>query len=364
MPGMRPIARGGRLVLAAALVAGCGGDSSGPVSAVQFVEPLAGVRNQRFFYLNYLDELAGPGIRDYNCGAKTYDGHTGTDITLANFAVMDSGVAVLAAAAGRVVDTHDGEFDRQTRWIAGAASNFVRIRHPDGVESIYLHLKRNSVAVSVGQDVEPGHVLGYVGSSGFSDIPHLHIEMRTANGALIEPWSGACGAGESRWSAQLPYQDAFALYGSGLTGAQPTLDQVKGPPPHVAVFTTSDPQVAMWVELLNVRAGTVGEFSIYEPDGTPYFFYRFTLPRFYGLSWWWFWHTIPGFLTPGTWRVQYRHDGALLAEHEFVIVEDGIATVPMRAPARAGKGGGFAGADWAWWPEQSSKLSGALAEPR
>jgi murein DD-endopeptidase MepM/ murein hydrolase activator NlpD len=361
---MPPRDRGGRwsgAALAAALMTACG-DGAGPGNAVGFVEPLAGARNQRFFYLNYVDRLPGPGIRDYNCGLKTYDGHTGTDITLANFAVMDSGVPVLAAAPGRVVHTHDGEFDRQTRWIAGAVSNFVRIRHADGVESSYLHLKRNSVAVTVGEDVDAGDLLGQVGSSGFSDIPHLHIELRAANGGLIDPWSGACGESQSRWAAQLPYQDAFSLHASGLSTSQLSLDEVKGPPPHVATFSTADSQVAMWVQLLNVPAGAQGEFRIYQPDGELFGYYPFTQQRFYGLSWWWIWHAIPGYLTPGTWRMQFRHNGDVLAEHAFVV--EGISVGPMRPSVRAGLGGGFAGADRAWWPEQSSKLSGALAEPR
>jgi murein DD-endopeptidase MepM/ murein hydrolase activator NlpD len=339
---MRLLAAG----VCATLVAACGGDKggSGPeIETTRYAEPLAGTLNQTFFYLNYLDGLGGSGSRDYTCGPKTYDGHAGTDITLANFAVMDSGVAVRAAAAGMVVNTNDGEFDRQKRWVAGAVPNFVAIRHPDGVVAYYLHLKRNSVAVGIGDLVQAGDLLGYVGSSGFSDIPHLHFELRDSNGAVIDPWLGSCGAGESRWSAQLPYQNAFSLHAAGLTGATMTLDLAKDPPAPVTVFTTADPQVTMWVQLFNAPAGTALEFRLYRPDSTPYFSLTSTLGRFYGISWWWAWHAIPGYLTPGSWRMQYLNNGVVLAERAFEVVDANPQMRPTVQPARAGTGGGQAG---------------------
>jgi len=332
----------------AMLIAACGGDDagSGPqIDPTLFVEPLAGTLNQTFFYLNYVDELVGSGVQDYSCGPKTYDGHAGTDITLANFAVMDSGVAVRAAAAGMVVTTHDGEFDRQKSWISGAVPNYVAIRHRDGVVSYYLHLKRNSVTVGIGDLVQPGDVLGEVGSSGFSDVPHLHFELRDSVGTWIDPWSGACGApvGESRWSSQLSYQTAFLLYAAGLTNASMTLDLAKDPPPPVSVFTTADPQVSMWVELLNAPAGTALEFRLYRPDGTQYVSIPSTLQRFYGISWWWAWHAIPGYLTPGSWRMQYLNNGVVLAERAFEVVDVNPQIRPTGPVVRAGTGGGEAG---------------------
>lgn len=349
-----------RGALAATLIAGCGGDGSGPgppPATTQFTEPLTGTLNQTFYYLNYVDELPGAGLRDYTCGPKTYDGHAGTDITLLNFAVMDSGVPVHAAAAGTVLNTHDGEFDRQKSWTTGAIANYVAIRHPDGVVSYYLHLKKNSVAVVIGSRVQAGDLLGSVGSSGFSDIPHLHFEVRDSTGALIDPWAGSCGASESRWSPQLPYQNAFSLVDGGLTKASLTLDLVKDRPAPTSVFTTADPRVTMWVQLLNAPAGTALEFRLYRPDDTLYFSFQSTLQRFYGISWWWAWHAIPGYLTPGHWRMQYLNNGVMLTERGFDVV-DAPAVIRTTPGERAGTGSGFAGADRAWWPDQSSKLLG------
>jgi murein DD-endopeptidase MepM/ murein hydrolase activator NlpD len=338
---MRPYA-----LLIVAAVGACGGDSAGPGRGTGFAAPLSGTLNHTFFYLNYVDEGAGTAIQDYTCGPKSYDGHLGTDITLPSFAVMDSGVDVRAVAAGEVVATHDGEFDRQKAWTAGALWNFVAIRHADGTQTIYGHLKKTSVAVTVGQAVVAGTTLGQVGSSGFSDLPHLHLEVRDQNGTVVDPWQGSCGAAESRWASQLAYQNAFSLFASGLTDASMTLDLAKDPPVQVNTFSTSAARVSMWVELLNVRAGTPAEFRLYRPDGTVHWNYQFVHDRYYSLSWWWVWHAVSGYLTQvGTWRMQYRQNGTLLAERSFLLVAaPATARVAPSAPigARAGAGGGWA----------------------
>lgn len=331
------------LVLAA--VWACG-DSGGPGGATGYAVPLSGTLNQTFFYLNYVDEGPGPAIQDYTCGPKTYDGHLGTDITLPSFAVMDAGVAVRAVADGEVVATHDGEFDRQKAWIPGALWNFVAIRHADGTQTIYGHLKQNSVAVIVGQPVVAGTTLGQVGSSGFSDVPHLHLEVRDQNGMVVDPWQGPCGAGESRWASQLAYQNTFSLFDAGLTGESMTLDLAKDPPVQVNTFSTSAARVSMWVELFNLRAGTPAEFRLYQPDGTLYWSYPFVHSTSYSLSWWWVWHAVSGYLTQvGTWRMQYRQNGTLLAERSFLLVASPAGARVAPSPpigARAGAGGGWA----------------------
>jgi len=61
--------------------------------------------------VNFVDHDPGPGAQDYRCGRLSYDTHKGTDIAIANDAVMNSGVNVLAAAPGRVLRVRDGEPD-------------------------------------------------------------------------------------------------------------------------------------------------------------------------------------------------------------------------------------------------------------
>jgi murein DD-endopeptidase MepM/ murein hydrolase activator NlpD len=86
--------------------------------------------------------------------------HTGIDIATAK------GEAVRAPADGTVLK-------------AGMGNGYGRevvIDHGHGIQTIYAHL--SGFAVTEGQDVSRGDILGYVGSSGHSTGPHLHYEVR------------------------------------------------------------------------------------------------------------------------------------------------------------------------------------------
>ena len=60
--------------------------------------------------------------------------------------------------------------------------NWVRITHQNGESSLYAHLK--TVAVSVGQVVDQGTLVGTLGSTGNSSGPHLHFEERSSSGVV------------------------------------------------------------------------------------------------------------------------------------------------------------------------------------
>lgn len=156
----------------------------------------------------YRDHAAG-GLKDWNCGTKTYDGHKGTDIGIGGFPVMNAGSRqVVAAADGNVTAAVDGCFDQCTSGSCGCGGgfgNYVKVTHADGKSTYYGHLMNGSVAVSVGQSVKCGQVLGKVGSSGNSTGPHLHFEPRYSNNVSDEPFSGPCGGSTSFWVSQGAY---------------------------------------------------------------------------------------------------------------------------------------------------------------
>lgn len=68
----------------------------------------------------------------------------------------------------------------------GGHGNYVRLSHGGGLGTGYGHMSR--IAVSAGQNVRRGQVIGYVGSTGLSTGPHLHYEMYR-NGATVNPSS-------------------------------------------------------------------------------------------------------------------------------------------------------------------------------
>ena len=68
----------------------------------------------------------------------------------------------------------------------GGYGQAVRLSHGGGIQTLYGHMSR--LAVSPGQQVAAGQVIGYVGSTGMSTGPHLHYELHR-NGERIDPAS-------------------------------------------------------------------------------------------------------------------------------------------------------------------------------
>lgn len=67
----------------------------------------------------------------------------------------------------------------ESHWSYG---NYVLLDHGNGLATLYAHC--SSLAVSAGQTVAKGQVIGYVGSTGFSTGCHLHFEFRV-NGSRV-----------------------------------------------------------------------------------------------------------------------------------------------------------------------------------
>lgn len=86
------------------------------------------------------------------------------------------GTPILAATDGRV---------SFAGW-AGGYGRQVRIGHAGGLTTSYSHMSR--IAVSPGQSVRRGQVIGTVGSTGLSTGPHLHYEVYR-NGVAVNPRS-------------------------------------------------------------------------------------------------------------------------------------------------------------------------------
>ncbi len=110
------------------------------------------------------------GMRTDPVSGKIYRLHAGCDVG------ASYGTAIWAAAAGTVISAG---------W-NGGYGNCVMINHGNGYTTVYGHMSR--IAVSYGQSVSMGQVIGYVGSTGNSTGPHLHFEIRaSSSGQSINP---------------------------------------------------------------------------------------------------------------------------------------------------------------------------------
>ena len=105
--------------------------------------------------------------------------HTDSKSRYAMDIAMPEGTPIIAARGGLVVKTENEQVGRGN----DASGNFVRVRHDDGSEAVYLHLKQGSVSVRAGQRVAVGSPLALSGNTGNSSGPHLHFVVQRATEA-------------------------------------------------------------------------------------------------------------------------------------------------------------------------------------
>jgi murein DD-endopeptidase MepM/ murein hydrolase activator NlpD len=101
---------------------------------------------------------------------------------LLGFMRMHKGMDIGAPYGAPILAAVDGVVAFAGR--SGGYGNFIKLQHPGGLASGYGHMSR--FAVSAGQRVRRGQVIGYVGSTGMSTGPHLHWEV-WKNGQPVNP---------------------------------------------------------------------------------------------------------------------------------------------------------------------------------
>ncbi len=242
---------------------------------ITLAQPIDCALGDTCFIQQYTDLDPGPNHTDFTCGALSYDGHKGTDFALPTLADLSPGVAVLAAASGTVMGARGDMLDH----LQGTddapdvtdreCGNGVVLGHDDGWETQYCHLARGSITVTTGDQVEVGDILGFVGLSGNTEFPHLHLSVRH-NGTVIDPFSPApratCGPSDVTLWQDPPAYIPGGLLRTGLTGASPTFDDVKSgahlPP------LASDAPIIGWAFYFGSRQGDTLTLTITGPQGT------------------------------------------------------------------------------------------------
>ena len=87
-----------------------------------------------------------------------------------------TGTPIKAAGTGRVV----------SRGWNGGYGNAVVLAHSNGITTLYGHMSRFARGLGVGDRVQQGEVIGYVGMTGLASGPHVHYEYRV-NGVHKNP---------------------------------------------------------------------------------------------------------------------------------------------------------------------------------
>jgi len=128
-----------------------GGIAGGALAGAGFIRPVPG--------------SIGDGFGVPRPGGRT---HKGVDI------IAPAGTPIAAAAAGYV----------SGRGYDLGAGNYINLTHPGGIVTKYFHQSR--FAVSAGERVTQGQIIGYVGATGDASGPHLHFEI-WINGQAVDP---------------------------------------------------------------------------------------------------------------------------------------------------------------------------------
>ena len=93
------------------------------------------------------------------------------------------GMDFSAKSGTPIYATGDGLVKKADAKVSGFG-NHIEINHGYGYLTLYAHLSKYKV--KAGQKVKRGDIIGYVGSTGRSEAPHLHYEVHK-NGEVVNP---------------------------------------------------------------------------------------------------------------------------------------------------------------------------------
>lgn len=286
---------------------------------------------------------AGGQVLDYNGGARTYDGHRGTDYALYPFSwnKVDAGdVQVIAAAAGTIVAYANVD---STDHNCGSSSsdpwNYIALVHADGRMTVYGHMRYNSLTnKGIGQTVAQGEYLGTVASSGNSSGPHLHFEVRYGNFSSTEwtdPYAGPNSQPASLWANQRPYLDSAINRLATHVSPPSTPDPCQPSTTNLQNSFTVPDNVYFYAYYRDYQGALATQLRIYRPDGSLYSSWQYAPAgnSFYSVwSQGWVYAFTESSPT-GVWRFEATYNGQvyetffnILADAHLVAQDDFVMT--------------------------------------
>ena len=280
---------------------------------IRFVSPIGGTYLRDYFIYHYVDNVKFDGAaKDPFCGHKTQKDHEGTDYILKSFPQMDSLVPVYAVADGTVSFTVDSLNDRNTensdykivggdfgynlKWSPARYGNQVVIHHKDSLYTLYAGLKKYSVTVKPGDSVRSGQVIAYVGSSGYSNGPHLHFEVRDRchDNDVVDPFSGPCGSSKSLWVNQPAYDTSIRVMESGFVPYAPRhSDSLAERILVKSDFNEHQPYINHWILISGLHKNDILRTEWYQPGLILWSSYQMTIKNDEWYHYYWSWTRNP-----------------------------------------------------------------------
>ncbi|MEN0004761.1 MAG: peptidoglycan DD-metalloendopeptidase family protein [Bacteroidota bacterium] len=297
---------------------------------VKFDLPMANANGNTFhnawYITNYVDhDLTYSGVQygatnlDYNCGNRTYDNsdgynHQGIDYASWPFPwyqYENNLLNVVAAADGTIIGKDDGQDDDHCS--CSGSWNAVYVRHADGSEAWYGHLKKHTLTTkAVGQTVSAGEVLGVVASSGCSTDPHLHFEVYDSGSNLIDPYGGACNSMNgttSWWNVQRDYKPpaicATLTHSAPPSFGCPTVNET----PNIETTFQAGSTIHFANYYRYQAEDDLSFMQIKRPDNTVWDSWIHDSPSSYNTSYWYWSRTLPNNGPSGTWTYEVEYLG-------------------------------------------------------
>jgi murein DD-endopeptidase MepM/ murein hydrolase activator NlpD len=149
----------------------------------------------------------------YSCdihGYLYYDNHRGIDYRLRYAYVRAAAPGDVAYAGWFDPDIHGGN-------PAAGYGLYVRLHHSNGYETRYGHMSVLRVHTNDEDICETGEfscILGISGNTGWSSGPHLHFEVRNANGTPVDPYGPDRNPDHKLW-IERPSIASHVIYTSG-----------------------------------------------------------------------------------------------------------------------------------------------------
>lgn len=136
---------------------------------------------------------SGFSMRRFHPITKTWKSHPAIDYA------APTGTPIMAIGDGSIVKIGRTKYN----------GNYIKLRHTNGIESLYLHMSRFAKGMKQGKRVAQGQVIGFVGATGLATGPHLCFRMYKS-GAPLNPSKLKTASASPVSSANLPAFKALA----------------------------------------------------------------------------------------------------------------------------------------------------------